>query len=106
MTVTTIGIILHGSRILVPKSLQQLAIDIAYEGHLGISKTKALLREKIWFPNIANMVKQTIDGCIPCQAVGKQTSQEPHRNAQGTMEDSTSSFLWTITFRRILVGSH
>ena len=61
LTVTTNGIILRGSRIVIPESLQQRAIDIAHETHPGLSKTKALIREKIWFPNIDNMVKQTVD---------------------------------------------
>ena len=61
LTVTTNGIILHGSKIVIQESLQQRAIDIAHETHPGLSKTKALIREKIWFPNIDNMVKQTVD---------------------------------------------
>jgi hypothetical protein len=61
----------------MPKSLQQQAIDIAHETHLGLTKTKALISEKIWFPNMDKMVKETIDNCIPCQAVGKSLPQEP-----------------------------
>ena len=77
LTVTSQGLVLRGTRIVVPQSLQQRAIDIAHDTHLGLSKTKALLREKIWFPNIDEMVKKTLDGCIPCQAVGKLPPPEP-----------------------------
>ena len=77
LTVTSNGLILRGSRIVIPESLQQRAIDLAHETHPGLSKTKALLREKVWFPNIDKMVKCTVDRCIPCQAVGKQTTPEP-----------------------------
>jgi transposase InsO family protein len=77
LTVTSQGLILRGTRIVMPRSLQQRAIDIAHDTHLGLSKTKALLREKIWFPNIDQQVKKTLDGCIPCQAVGKSPSPEP-----------------------------
>ena len=77
LTVTSTGIVLRGSRIVIPKSLQQRAIDIAHETHPGITKTKALIREKIWFPDIDNLVKTTVDQCIPCQAISKQTSPEP-----------------------------
>ena len=77
LTVTSNGVVLRGSRIVMPKPLQQRAIDIAHETHLGITKTKALIREKIWFPNIDKMVKETIDNCITCQAVGKLPPQEP-----------------------------
>ena len=42
-----------------------------------MSKAKALLREKVWFPGIDEMVKRTIDSCIACQAVGKPSPPEP-----------------------------
>ena len=58
------NLILCGSRIVIPTSLQQRAIDIAHEGHQGMVKTKKLLREKVWFPE---KVKKTIGGCIACQ---------------------------------------
>ena len=45
-------VILRGTRLLLPKSLHQRAIDVAHLGHQGMAKTKALLREKIWFPQI------------------------------------------------------
>lgn len=54
------------------------AIDLAHETHLGIGKTKSLLREKIWFPKIDSYVKDIIEQCIACQAVG-QTKPEPLR---------------------------
>ena len=77
LTVTSNGLILRGSRIVIPESLHLRVIDLAHETHPGLSKTKALLREKVWFPNIDKMVKCTVDRCIPCQAVGKQTTPEP-----------------------------
>ena len=52
LTSTTDGVILRGTRIVIPSSLQQRAIDIAHETHLGIEKTKSLIREKIWFPQV------------------------------------------------------
>ncbi|CAB4005564.1 uncharacterized protein K02A2.6-like, partial [Paramuricea clavata] len=77
ITVTSKGLILRGTRIVLPQSLQQRAIDLAHESHLGLSKTKALLREKIWFPNIDKLVKSTLERCLPCQAVGKPPPPEP-----------------------------
>ena len=71
------NIVLRGSRIVVPESLQQQAIDIAHETHQGLVKTKALLREKVWFPGIDKLVKETIDRCIPCQATGQPNPPEP-----------------------------
>ena len=38
------NIILKGTRIVIPKSLQETATKLAYVGHQGIEKTKSLLR--------------------------------------------------------------
>ena len=70
-------IVLRSTRIVLPQSLQQRAIDIAHASHLGLSKTKALIREKVWFPKMDEMIKTTIDQCIPCQAVGKLNPPQP-----------------------------
>ena len=50
-------LLLRGKRLVVPASLQQKVVGIAHEGHQGMVKTKALLREKVWFPTIDKMVK-------------------------------------------------
>lgn len=39
ITSTTNGVVLSSTRIVTPASLQQQAIDIAHETHLGIEKT-------------------------------------------------------------------
>ena len=82
LTVTRRGVVLRGSRIVLPQSLQQRAINIAHAVHLGVSKTKALIREKVWFPKMDDMIKNTIDKCIPCQAVGKSNPHEPITSTQ------------------------
>ena len=35
-------------------------MDLAHEGHQGITKTKALLREKVWFQRINQLSIQPI----------------------------------------------
>ena len=61
----------------MPHSLRQRAVDIAHESHQGIQKTKALLREKVWFPQINNIVKNTIEKSVTCQAVASPNPPEP-----------------------------
>ena len=77
LKVGTQNIVLCGHRIVIPVSLQQRAIDIAHEQHQGIPRTKSLLREKIWFPGIDDMVQNTISTCISCQAGGQAAPPEP-----------------------------
>ena len=73
------GIILRGSRIVLPESLRLKAIQIAHEGHQGLVKTKQLLREKVWYPGIDKLAKHTVDTCLLCQANGPNSRQEPLR---------------------------
>ena len=56
-------------QIVVPESLQDKVIKIAHEGHLGVAKTKQLLRSKVWFPSINIKVEMEIKKCLACQAV-------------------------------------
>lgn len=42
------NIVLRGSRIVIPKKLQQRTLEIAHEGHPGIVAMKNRLRSKVW----------------------------------------------------------
>ena len=43
-------VVMRGSRIVIPESLQKRTILLAHEGHQGMVRTKARLREKVWWP--------------------------------------------------------
>ena len=77
LTVSGNNIVLRGSKIVLPKSFYQRAVNIAHEAHQGLSRTKALLREKVWFPGIDTMVQQTLESCLACQAVSQSAPPEP-----------------------------
>ena len=61
------NILLRDHRIVIPKALQQRAVDIAHEGHQGVVKTKQLMRLKVWFPGLDKLIEQTVAACLPCQ---------------------------------------
>ena len=79
LTVTEDGqAILKNTRLVIPQSLRQEAIRLAHcHGHMGLAKTKMLIRSKIWFPHIDSMTKEAIDECIPCQSVTKPHAPAP-----------------------------
>ncbi|XP_044175498.1 uncharacterized protein K02A2.6-like [Acropora millepora] len=74
---TTHGIILKGTRIVMPTTLQQRVIDLAHVGHQGIVKTKKLLREKVWFPRMNNMVEKKTTSCGACQIATPRRTRKP-----------------------------
>ncbi len=77
ITVTKDGLLLRSQQLVIPKILQSRVITLAHEGHLGITKTKQLLRGKVWFPGMDAMVEERIKHCIPCQAVGPGSPPVP-----------------------------
>eukprot|EP00795_Rhopilema_esculentum_P005359 gene5359-biopygen364 len=77
LTIGAYNIVLRGTTIVIPGSLQKKAIDLAHTTHQDLSKTKSLLCEKVWFPDIDKLVKETIYHCLPCQATGRPNPPEP-----------------------------
>ena len=71
------NLLLRNTRIVVPTSLQARAVQLAHEGHQGISKTKALIRSKVWFPGIDTAVEDAVRRCVPCQANTTRQHAEP-----------------------------
>ncbi len=62
---------------MVPQQLRRRVLDICHEGHLGVVKSKQLLRSKVWFPGIDKSVEDMISNCLPCQACTRKTVREP-----------------------------
>ena len=70
-------VIMRDTKLVMPSSLQQQTLDLAHEGHQGITKTKALLRSKVWFPNIDKMIEEKVSKCIACAANDNRQKNEP-----------------------------
>ena len=77
LSITQDGIVLRGCRICIPQSQQDQAVQLAHQGHQGITKTKSLIREKVWFPGIDKMVEDRVKRCLPCQSTTTKTTREP-----------------------------
>ncbi|XP_042148851.1 uncharacterized protein LOC121047922 [Ixodes scapularis] len=60
LSLTDSGLLLKGNCLVLPAALQQQAICLAHIGHQGISKTKALMKRKVWFPHLDSMVQTTL----------------------------------------------
>ena len=73
------GIVLRGSRIVMPSVLWQATLSNAHEGHQGIVRTKQMFREKVWWPDIAHQVETMVKACLPCQSVAGKSTAVPLR---------------------------
>lgn len=78
LAVTSDGLILKGCRIVIPERLENRIIELAHTGHQGITKTKELLRSKVWFPNMTRKVEEYIKRCTTCIANSVKVRRDPH----------------------------
>lgn len=54
------GVVIRRARIIILQSLQKRILKLAHETHMGIMKTRALLRTKVWWPNIGKDIEAAI----------------------------------------------
>ena len=66
-------LLLRSHRLILPHALRQRALHIAHEGNQGLTKTKQLLRENIWFPGIDGLRKSNLasQGLLPTLGCGE-----------------------------------
>ena len=71
-------------------------LDLAHQGHMGIIKTKRLIRSKVWFPKIDLKVEEKIKGCLACQVnlnnSHKMTPLEPSIMPNAPWEELSIDF--------------
>ena len=82
---------MQGSRIVVPSSLRDKVVQLAHEGHQGVTKTKEYLQTRVWFPGLDRIVEAHIWHCHPCQAVTPANERAPLRMSplsELTLEES------------------
>ena len=77
ITVTGNGILLKDERMILPKSLQRLAIELAHQGsHPGESGLEKRLRHHFFFHDMDKQIKHFVAACKDCQIfVDKKTSE-------------------------------
>ncbi len=71
------GLILKGSRIVIPKSLRSKMLKKIHEGHLGIEKCRRRGRESMYWPGLNKVVEEMVKNCPSCLKFGSQKAAEP-----------------------------
>lgn len=65
------------SRIMVPKSLQRMVLDLLHQSHLGIEKTKSRARSLVYWPDINKDIERRVVDCETCQRYRHSNVKEP-----------------------------
>ena len=66
----------------MPAKLRDRVVDLAHEGHQGLTKTKQRLRSKVWSAGIDRQVEAKCKTCYGCQLVGLPTPPEPLKHIE------------------------
>jgi hypothetical protein len=92
---TSDGLILYGTRIIIPKSHQKEIISVAHQSHQGKEKTKQLLNQFVWFTNMNSKVDNFINSCHICNANSEKKEFQPFEMSKipnGVWEELATDF--------------
>lgn len=63
------GLLLRGSKIVIPSKLRPQILDAAHEGYPGVVAMKSRLRTKVWWPKIDREAENKVKCCKGCTLV-------------------------------------
>ena len=66
-------VLLKGNQLIIPKQLRTNILALAHKSQQGITKTKALMRKKVWWPGINEHITNMVKQCHPCQLTAPAT---------------------------------
>ena len=79
------GIVLYGTRLVIPPSMRRKMLVMLHEGHQGIERTKQRARGIVYWPGIDNDIDNTVRSCADCQRELPSLPKEPYiRHASPT----------------------
>ncbi len=68
-------LLMRGSRIIIPQSLQQEMLGKVHEGHQGITKCRERARESVWWPGLSRRLEEIVKSCSKCCKAQSQRAQ-------------------------------
>ncbi|KAM7293291.1 uncharacterized protein ISCGN_026421 [Ixodes scapularis] len=69
------GLLLKGSRLVIPSSLQDEVLLIIHEGHQGVNRCRARARDSVWWPGISKQIKSMVENCEQCATTRIQRAE-------------------------------
>ena len=64
LTLGNNNLLLHGTRIVVPKSLQRQTLEKIHTGHQGVQRCRLRAMTSVWWPGISHEVKNMVKQCF------------------------------------------
>ena len=63
------GVVMNGTRIVIPQPLQDEYLRYPHTGHFGISKCQAIAKSTVYWPGIDKDITNLIGHCDTCRQV-------------------------------------
>lgn len=71
------GILLKGTKVVIPKSMRREILGRIHAGHLGLQKCKERARRLVFWPGLSNDISLMIQSCSTCQKFSYKQPKEP-----------------------------
>ncbi len=60
------GLLLKGSRLVIPVAMQKTILGKMHEGHQGITKCRERAKQSAWWPGLSKQIEDLVDKCDKC----------------------------------------
>ena len=77
------GLILKGTRILIPSKKHEAVLKLIHEGHLGLNKCKLHAKETVYWPGLNDKLDKLILNCELCLKYSHAKCKHPHNMVVG-----------------------
>lgn len=71
------GMLVRGSRIVVPNSMRDEMLKKIHDRHLGITKCLERSKSSVWWPRIRSAIKKIVTACQHCEQKRPSQRKEP-----------------------------
>ena len=70
------GLLLNGSRLVIPVAMQKTILGKIHEGHQGITKCRERAKQSVWWPGLSKQIEDLVEKCDKCSKE-RQNRVEP-----------------------------
>ena len=77
------GIILKGTRIVIPAKKWEAVLKLKHEGHLGLNKCKRHVKETVYWPGLNDQLEKLILNCELCLKYSQSKCKQKHTMCLG-----------------------
>ena len=60
------GLLLKGSQLIIPSTMQLEILERIHEGHQGIVKCRRRVKESVWWPGVSKQISDIVTNCRKC----------------------------------------